>query len=509
MRDLIEIVTESVGLANRIPGQKFVNPETKKTITFQSLIFYPESGRFESPDKLNDAINSLYHASDIQWSNKPTSLTGGFGIAQFGDDETGEYIYIGRFFKEISPNPVENNFPNSAVPGFRFQGKSAEKERTGYKPSEILTQFENNTPQSILQQVVEKFGADSAIAQATKIFVESDSLPVVMPKGDINFASFRDYFCELLQPIALIKGMNVAGNAKEAEQIFFGDAGFDTSTVSFNTGAIGGLSDSVLTNSEGREIKLSSKGAKGAKASAVNLLNSVKELEETPRGKDLIEKYQNVIGILNIIKDQGHFMAPLQLAAMYGIISNEDIPYVETLKKYGPNDKIIGSGVLTPTLEKLYTERKSSSPERIVPREHLTAAIAYKVAEYVNENTNFGEAASEILNNGALVQMYTDAAEKGDTIIIKGFRTVYPSTAVTGVELDASKTYFSTGGKGNFVFNILYNGATSKDIQDQEVQQQASAAKQDEIEKKIQDIAQRKPVLKPRAKREDEPRQLR
>lgn len=500
MREIIDILLqESVGLANRIPGQKFVQPDTGETITFQSLIFFPDSGRFNSADELNSAINKLYHAQQIQWTNRPAASYGGFGIAHFKDDATGEDIYAGRFFKEISPNPTENNFPNNAVPGgYKYQARAAEKERTGYKPSDILTQFENNTPESILDQVVAKFGADSAIAQAAKIFIEADSLPVVIPRGDINFASFRDYFCELLQPVALIKGMEIAGNADEAEQIFFGDNGFDTCTVSFNTGAIGGLSDSVLRNSQGREIKLSSKGAKGAKASAVNLLNSVRELEETPQGQELLRKYENVIGILNIIKDQGHFLAPLQLAAMYGIIDTNDIPYVEKLKKLGPNDQIIGAGILTPKLEELYSSRKSTSPEKIVPREHLTAAIAYKVADYINKNTDFGQAASEILNNGALVQMYTDAVEKDDTIIIKGFRTVYPSKAVTGVELDASKTYFSTGGKGNYVFDILYNGATAKTIKDQEQEQAASQERQEKLAQKISNIDRPMQGLRPK-----------
>jgi len=41
---------------------------------------------------------------------------------------------------------------------------------------------------------------------------------------------------------------------------------------------------------------------------------------------------------------------------------------------------------------------------------------------------------------------------------------VYPSKTVTGVYLDASKVYYSTGGKGNFTFTIMKNGATEKDV---------------------------------------------
>jgi len=87
------------------------------------------------------------------------------------------------------------------------------------------------------------------------------------------------------------------------------------------------------------------------------------------------------------------------------------------------------------------------------------AAVAHEVANKVNTSTNFSQAASEILNNGALVQMYTNAKQSGNKWVLEGFRTVYPSKAVTGVVLSAGKNYSSTEIKGNFTFKILRNGA--------------------------------------------------
>jgi hypothetical protein len=96
---------------------------------------------------------------------------------------------------------------------------------------------------------------------------------------------------------------------------------------------------------------------------------------------------------------------------------------------------------------------------------HSIAAVAHKVAEYVNKNTKFGQAASEILNNGALIQVYTKATEKGDQWTLVAFDTKWPSDTVTGVSFSASKNYFSTGIKGNFTFKVLRNGA--KDVPDE------------------------------------------
>jgi hypothetical protein len=94
----------------------------------------------------------------------------------------------------------------------------------------------------------------------------------------------------------------------------------------------------------------------------------------------------------------------------------------------------------------------------------MTASIAYNVADYVNKKTNFGQAASEILNNAALVQIYTSTSVSADTITITKMEAVYPSKTISNVYLDASKVYYSTGGKGNFTFTIMKNGATEKDV---------------------------------------------
>jgi hypothetical protein len=121
---------------------------------------------------------------------------------------------------------------------------------------------------------------------------------------------------------------------------------------------------------------------------------------------------------------------------------------------------------LSKKLQALYNERKAKDMGRIIPAEHMIAAIAYKVADYVNENTRFGEAASSILNNAALVQMYTNTSDTADTITITKLEAVYPSQTVTGVLLDATKAYMSTQGKGNFTFKILKNGAKPTDVND-------------------------------------------
>jgi hypothetical protein len=471
MRDLLNLIdtvlTEGVGLSNRKPGEKFKN-SVDDIVTFQGLTFYPESGAY-SANELPTAVASAADAqgidvTQIHWTNTQPPGDTGFGIARF-TGETGDPYYLGRYFKNVSPNRVQNNFPHDAIPGgFKFQSRVGQKENSGLKPSDWLTQFKDNTPATILQQCRKHFGATSAESQALEMFMSGD-IPVAVPRGNLNPEAFRDYFAEVLQPIALVLGKKVEGNAAEAAEIFFGPgADYSDCTISFNSNTIGGLYDSLLVNPQGKQIKLSSKGKDGASASVTNLQKSVKELENVSAGKKLLRTYQEEIEILNTIEQNGHFGAPLKLAVQYDMINAEEATQVLRLKNKGPQDKIIGAGLLSDRLEKMYQGRRAKDPSRIIPIEHMISAIAYPVADYVNKNTNFGKAASTILNNAALVQMYTYTDASSKDITVTKLEAKYPSEAVTGVLLDASKVYFSTGGKGNYTFTILKNGAKAADV---------------------------------------------
>ena len=468
MRDLINLLdnlNEGRGLSARAPGEKFKNT-VGDIVTFQGMEFYPESGKV---DNASDLVGLKVDAVDnpgrnVHWVNQPNSSTGGFMIATF-TGEDGTPYYLGRWAKEISPNRVLNDFPHTAIPGeFKYQSKAGQKENSGLKPSEWLTQFQNNTPETILQQCVDKFGEGSDEANALAAFINSD-VPVTVAKGKMNPTAFRDYFAEVLQPIALVMGKKVSGNAAEAAGIFFGPGeDYSSCTISFNNNTIGGLYDSLLVNPEGKQIKLSSKGKDGANASVTNLMKSVTELEKVPAGRKLKSTFAEEIGLLETINKLGHFGAPLAIAEKYKLIDSKEAEQVMKLKSLGPNDKIIGRGILSKRLESMYQGRKARDMSRIIPIEHMISAIAYKVADHVNKHTRFGEAASSILNNSALVQMYTDTSDSADAITITKLTAVYPSQTVTGVLLDASKAYMSTQGKGNFTFEILKNGAKPADV---------------------------------------------
>ena len=463
MRDLLnlieQVLDESTGLSNRQPGETYISKsDPNDVITFKSLTFFPEQGGYESFEQMQQAYDKVQKkvGSPMTVVNKPDRGMRAFAIAEF-ETARGPWRIV-KFTGKIDPVRTNNKFfQTKDIPGdFGYNTGRAKKEVVGYKPSQVLTNEKSQTPESIVAQIAKKFGKNSAEAKAAAIFLNSQNFPIVVPAGNMQFEAFRDYFSEMLQPIALIKNMPVKGNAYEAAKIFL-KGNYTDCVVSFNPGASGGLYDSLMVNPKGKQIKLSSKGAKGAVASSVNILKAVQELEAAGMPQ-FAREYADVVEILKVIYREGHAEAALTLAQKYGLITAREREVVLSMKPMplqGFNiDRVPG---MTKNLKQFYENRKAQNPDKIVPMNHLVASIAYTVANIINVKTNFSDAAADILNHSAFVQMYTEAKhdKKNGTFQITGFTTVWPSKLFTEVAITASKSYSSSGSsKGSFNFDI-------------------------------------------------------
>jgi hypothetical protein len=468
MRDILnlieDILDESTGLSNRQPGETYVNKNNPdEIITFKNLTFFPETGSYESFEQMQQAFAKVQ--KKVRTPIVPAAQTErgmksmrAFGIAEF-ETANGPWFIV-KFTKKIEPVRTANKFLQTTdIPPegqWQYNTGRAKKETVGYKPNQVLTDFKSQTPNSIVAQITKKFGKNSAEAQAATIFAKSQSFPIVVPAGNMQFTAFRDYFTEMLQPIALINNMPVKGNAYEAAKIFL-KGNYTNCVASFNTKPSGELFDSLLVNPKGKQIKLSSKGAKGAVASSVNILKAVQELEAAGMPQFATE-YSDVVDILKIIYREGHAEAALILAQKYGLITAREAQTVLSMRPMplkGFNiDRVPG---MTRNLKKYYENRKAQDPNKVVPMNHLVASIAYTVADLINLKTNFSDAAADILNHSAFVQMYTEAKhdKKNNTFVITGFTSVWPSKLFTEVAITASKSYSSSGSsKGSFNFDI-------------------------------------------------------
>lgn len=458
------ILLESRGLGARRTGEEFIsssNPEYK--IFFDNVTFYPEGGtQYPSYEvmviDLQKIVNN--YRGTINLIKNFTDRDRAFGIAEFVTPDNQKIAWV-KPFKDVKLDKTLNDWNNqTGIPGFRYNSKAAAKTQAGLTPQDILTTKQSDlNAKEIVEQITAKLGANNPLVLLAQSVANAQPFPIYITKPqDIGFTGFRDYFCELLHPIALQTGQ-YKGNAGEAADRFLGAGGFAQCSINFGNDKTEGLSDSKLISPDGRTIKVSSKGAGGAEASARNILDSVEELQKT--NPSLARKHKETIEIIQLIIRGGQAGAPLDLGIKFNIIDDKDAESIREFKNQAPTTLASVKDLkISKRLKALILERSTNNPDNVNLFFHSIAAVAHKVAGYVNEKTNFSQSASEILNNAALVQVYTQAREEQDRWILEGFDTKWPSDTTTGVKFSAGKTYYSTGIKGNFTFKILRNGAT-------------------------------------------------
>lgn len=468
MRELINILTESRGLGARRAGEEFVsttNPDEK--IYVKTVSFYPQDrAAYDSYEEMAAELQKIVHAipnAYVDLIGKFGAKDLAFGVAIFSRPAgKGQDLAFVKPYRSVKPDPTQNQWDNqTGIPGFRYNSKAAAKTQAGMTPQDVLvTKMNDLTASEIVGQIQTKFGPESSLTKFAQAVASGQKFPIKVPADpQLSFTAFRDYFCELLHPIALQKG-NYSGNAGEAADKFLGAGGFANTKINFGADKTEGLSDSKMVAPGGQQIKVSSKGAGGAEASSKNLLDAVNELKD-PK---LVTKHSQVIDLIKDIVQGGQAGAPLVLGVRYGFISAEDSADIQNFKKLPPTTlSAVDQMGISDKLKTLIKERATANPDSVNLYFHSIAAVAHKVAKHINESTNFSQAASEILNNGALIQVYTQATESPEAWTVTAFNTVWPSQTVTGVKFSASKTYYSTGIKGNFTFKILRNGATDVD----------------------------------------------
>lgn len=480
MRDLINLVEsnlfESRGLGARKAGEEFVSKQDPdEKIYVNRVSFYPVGRmQYETADELQNQLANVVDAdgAEVVMVRSFNASDRAFGVAVFDTINKTKITFI-KPFRTVSPDPAQNAWSNrDGIPGYQFNSKAAIKSRSGVMPQDVLDKTKTNslTPQDIVRQVAAKFGADHTLTHVADMVASGQQFPIkITAVNDIGFAAFTNYFCELLHPIALQLGLTT-GNSAEAAAKFLGPQGFTGTTISFGTDKTEGLSDSIILNSTGGRLKVSSKAAIGAQASTKNLLDLSRE---DPDAKST--KYRAVIDIIEKVVHLGARNAPLALARDYGIISAKDEKVIMDMYKAPLVDMTdVSKMPLSKTLLSLLKDRTPANPNAVNLYYHAVAACAFRVAEHINKQTNFSKLASELLNNGALVQVYTNATDNGDTWTLNGFSAEWPSKTTTGVLFSASKNYYSTGIKGNFTFKILRNGA--QDLPDVDVESEVAAA---------------------------------
>lgn len=462
--DKFNDLMESEGLTNRKPGAIFTNAQGEKAY-FQNITFFPPKGGAFDEKKLQQAISNVERqiGAEIQFVN--SAKAGGFGVAQF-ELENGEMFFAGRFFRQIQVPYNKNQWKNNDVPGgFALQTKSTKKETAGYGPSDVLQSLDNQSGKQIFEQIRAKFGDQSPLTQAAQL-VMSGAKKFKIPGEGVIFEAFRDYFCEILHPLAMQSGAYV-GNAAEAEAIFFKGSSFKAATISFSSSKTNGLYDSLMEQG-GRKIKLSSKGNGGAAASVSNLSEAVDILSRSGKSEAMLKQYAKTIDIIQTIKREPADNGPIVIGAELKVITAREAAAIGALREstetYRQVQRMIDKGTrpawMTKNMLEIWNSVGVKVPDKATPFFKMLAGLAKVVGAKINQDTDFGAAAAAILNHSALVQVDTRAKQLPDgTIEVEAFQTTYPSTVVSDVVVLPGDTYMSHKVHGRFSFKIYYGNA--------------------------------------------------
>jgi len=427
MLSFTEYLTETQGLIGRKPGEPFIDKDGK-ILLFQKVEFF---------DNPKDAGN----ISDATAVNKPMSNLTGVGVASF-KAESGKIV---RFIKYIKPKTTK--WDNSTPNYFEFKSKASVKEKSGLKPTDFLTKMENLSMNDILQQVGAAFGKDTPLYTATKQAIAGKPISVVI--GDLSETGITNYFAEILQPIALIKG-HYDGNAKDGITAITGTDDISKFKINFPRGSAQGLYDSYLTSGDSR-INISSKygsASKGAKASVTNLYNIYKAYKD----KEMFEEFGTAIELARIIAESDAETAPLEIASL--LAKNKLLDFTETDRKLVEKLKQDPNLKLTENIIKLRDNINAYKPSS--PFTHVIAGIAKSVSAVINKSQDiqFSRFACLLLN-GTVIQMYTITKKPMNGIIeFNKFKAQWPDDSVTTVLLESTTRYKTDRIDGKFGYEV-------------------------------------------------------
>jgi hypothetical protein len=451
----LKYLKESKGIFGRNAGDKFVHHDGREYSIVQ-VVAFPDAqqGQFETPEERDQAIKQFEqeHGAKIEWVNKPRKDMLGFGIAQL-DDNDGGHVFWGKYLQNIGFDLMGSWGNGQVPPGWSLATKGAQKLQAGYDPQNLIkTEQVFRGAESIIN-TVSKNAPDTVKGVFTEVLknLAQGRKDIVFPEMYEQQAAIRDYFGEIMQPIALMGGV-ISGDAEEARQKLADGAEWRDCQVMWPMSMNAALCDSFMIAPNGQEIGISSKGGQGAAASAKNLYDAVKKAE-TEGNSELLDSVKYTADVVRIIATVDQRNGPIELGKLLKVTDiddqlNEEIEkYIREGKADLNNISPKAQKVIAPFAVKLETKGFNAGYA-------LLSAASKTVAKIVNANPQFSKGAIALLNQSSIIQVYTNIGKKGNDAVLKDFRAVYPPNFQGVVKLEGGKNYYSSRIGGKMAFKI-------------------------------------------------------
>ncbi len=457
------MIVESRGFVARKPGDEYVDPSNRTDIaTFQGLTLLPESGiEFDTHEELLAALAEFEKTADgkVYKLNSPIRSMKSAMIVNMDTPRGAEHYVL--LTKDISKLEGKlTNIPAGVIPGhggYVMNRDVSLSERAGLKPAEVVKTSNPISPSAVagLLDVARATAGDVAVDQMQgylTALAKNNGTGYVI-KGGAEFAKLHQkYLGEWASPIALITGQfEPASQLSQIEDVMLDGASIATGKIVYNINAAEALFDSLVKVGI-VEILISSKAAKGggAAASLKGLQNAItreKDRFDPDFWKDpKVEKFKNVV---NTIMENSAIDGVLTVAMQEDLLPSADITKI----KNGLMSKT-KQFVTSDAIEDMKGEYAANTNHpQYDPAKHAFAALARRLVNKLN-NEDYTSIIRQILNNANVIQMYFEAVPKGQDLLCKGFRLVWPPQFDGQIKFYSGKFFSATEIKGRLGFKI-------------------------------------------------------
>ena len=446
----VRALVESKGIMGRVTGDTFLKGDDK--LEFQQVDLYPlEEMQFENAELRDAYIQQLEQENNIQveWTNNPNNGSLAFGLAMLTDPMLDDKItYWGRYFKQKTADMM-GKWGNSQVPiGWKLQTAGAMKLDIGIDPQHLIATPAPFNGVTDVIQAVKTNSAGNELSESLVNALETIHTQVhpVFPGQIANLPALRDYFGEIMGPVALMSEM-VGGQADAAKADLLSGQPWASCNISWPMAMNAPLVDSEFTAPDGTIVGISSKGGKGAKASVKNIHDAIADAPDVMKAQ-----YQTTVKIVNIVSKETAKDGPFRLAQLYRILPQGLEQEINGYIQAGKQDY----AGLSPACTELFNY---GTPRQDVPGFNtgyaMLALLAKKVTRTINSaGPEFGQGCVAFLNQSSIVQLYCKMGKNGQDARVTGRDAVYPPNFQGTVEIDGSKNYYSSRIGGKFAFGF-------------------------------------------------------
>jgi len=453
-----KVLAESKGFFGRNTGDIFTHHDGRE-YSFVQVVAFPDAKtqRFETPEARDEAIANFedeHDGAEIEWVNRPRKDMLAFGIAQL-DDQDGNQVFWGKYMQSTAFDMMSSWANKQVPPGWALQTKGAQKFASGYDPQNLIkTENKFKGVDSIINTVTQN--ADDQVKDVFKEALQN----LAQGRGDVVFpemyeqqAAVRDYFGEIMQPVALMGGV-IGGQAEDARQELADGAEWRDCEVMWPMSMNAALCDSFMIAPNGAQIGISSKGGQGAAASSKNLHDAV--VKARKNGNEIVEEggvADFAAKLVTVIAENDQYYGPIAVGKLLGVDGVDDTLYKE-IQKYIKEGKADLEG-MSPAANKLIEPFNVKLETKGFNAGYALLSAASKTcAKVVNAKDDFSKGAIALLNQSDIVQVYTNIGKKGNDVVLKDFRAVYPPSFDGKVILEGGKNYYSSRVGGKMAFKV-------------------------------------------------------